>query len=171
MALSTWLDIHAQDAQGRKATLTFRIKAAALGATTLPTAAKIEAVIDAIFGADVISDAIVTGYDVRVNQDSVPGAPGGAGGSSISTAARVRNEPPDNWLFAVPGIAENNVVFDPTNRNSISTVGAIWTAIRDALTDAEITIKNPETGVDLADTSVATTATLYDGKRSPMRAG
>lgn len=174
MALNTYLDIEVRDGQRQKATLTFRIKPLALAAAqTLPAAAKIEAVIDSIFAAgSTPGDAVCTGYSVRVTEDS-PGSSGGAGVSSISSAAKVRNSLdaiPGNWLFSIPGLNKAAVSFDPTNPNSISTVGAMWDAIRTALTDAAIAVSDPA-GAYVAVTSdeLAQSATGFDGRRSPPR--
>jgi hypothetical protein len=174
MALKTWLDIFTQDGQKQKATLSFRIKPVALAAAQdLPTAAKIDAVINAIFAAgSVPGDAEVTGYAVRVEEDA-PTATGGGGVSSISSTAKVRNDIdgiPGNWLFSIPGLNKGAVSFDPTNPNSISTVGAMWDAIRTALTDAAIAVSDPEGAyAAAASDTIAQSATGFDGRRSPPR--
>lgn len=170
MAVHTLLDIYSHDAQGRDAVLSFRIKPAAFGATTLPTAAKIEAVIDALFGSTVFSTNIVDGYAVRVVEDA-PGAVGGNGAVAVSSALRVRSEiATNNWLFSIPGLNEAYVVFDPTNPNSVSVSSSNWDALRAALVDAAIAVSAPEGTYAAVITSLlAQTATTYDGKRSPMR--
>jgi hypothetical protein len=174
MALNTYLDIHVRDGQKQLSTLTFRIKPLALAAAqTLPAAAKIDAVIDAIFTvADTPSDAQCIGYSVRVTEDT-PASTGGNGASAISSAAKVRNSLdaiPGNWLFSIPGLNKAAVSFDPTNPNSISTVGAMWDAIRDALTDAAIAVSDPVGSyVAVPSDEIAQSATGFDGRRSPPR--
>jgi len=161
LALNTYLDIFVEDGQKQKATLSFRIKPLALAAAqTLPAAAKIEAVIDAIFASTgTPGDAKCEGYAVRVFEDA-PGSSGGAGVSSISSAAKVRNSLdaiPGNWLFSIPGLNKAAVSFDPTNPNSISTVGAMWDAIRTALSDAAIKLGQDTTlsGIGATDAAAA----------------
>lgn len=168
--LSTWLDIVTEDAQGYQNTLSYRIKDAALGATTLPTSAKIEAVINAIFGDTKFSSNIVKEFSVRVRQDQSPAA-GGTGGSATSTSLRVRNNiDGPNWLFTIPALIKDNVVYDPTNPNSASTSGALWTALRGALVDADIAVSAPsDVYVAEVEADLAQAATVYDGKRSPLR--
>jgi len=174
LALNTYLDIMVRDGQRQKATLTFRIKPLALAAAqTLPTAAKIEAVIDAIFASTgTPGDSVCDGYSVRVTEDA-PGSTGGTGVSSISSAAKVRNSLdaiPGNWLFSIPGLNKAAVSFDPTNPNSISTVGAMWDAIRTALSDAAIAVSDPAGAyVAVASDEIAQSATGFDGRRSPPR--
>lgn len=176
MALNTYLDIYTEDGQKQKATLSFRIKPLALAAAqTLPAAAKIDAVIDAIFTAsDSPGDAIVTGYAIRVFEDA-PASLGGNGTSGISSTAKVRNSlgtigVAGNWLFSIPGLDKAAVDFDPTNPNSISTVGAMWDAIRAALTDAAIGTSSPlGTYAAVSADEIAQSATGFDGRRSPPR--
>jgi len=171
MAVTTWLDITTEDFQGYQATLPFRIVPAAFGATTLPTAAKIEAVINALYGDTKFSDQRVIKYAVRVEQD-VPGATGGAGNVTTSEALRMRSGDGDSLpaLWRVPGLMKANVTFDPQNPNGVATVGALWTALRDALTDAEIAVSAPE-GAYAAYTEeqIAVTANAFDGRRAPLR--
>lgn len=174
LALNTYLDIFTEDGQKQKATLTYRIKPLALAsAQTLPAAAKIEAVIAALFApADLISDAHVVGYAVRVHEDA-PGETGGDGISSISSTVRTRNALdaiPGDFLVTVPGLNKAAVSFDPVNPNSISTVGTMWDTYRTAVTDAAIAISD-FVGSYLALTSdeVAQVATAFDGRRSPPR--
>ena len=169
MAVATYLDIMTQDAQKEKATLTFRINPATFGATTLPTAAKIEAVINAVFGNTKFSTNIVTAYAVRVEEEA-PVALGGTGGSPSSQAMRVRNEiGTKNWMFSVPGLVKSNVTWDPVNPNSISTSDALFTALRAALVDAAIAFGDPANYAATPTDEAAQTATGYDGRRTPPR--
>lgn len=174
MALNTYLDINYRDGQNQKRTLTFRIKPLALAAAqTLPAAAKIEAVITAIFSTgSTPSDSFVDSYSVRVTED-VPGETGGGGQSAVSSAARVRNDQDDiagGWLWSVGGLNKAAVTFDETARNSIVTTGAMWDAIRDALTDAAIAVARPE-GAYAAQTTddIAQSASGFDGRRAAPR--
>ncbi len=174
MALSTFLDIFYRDGQGRDRTLTFRIKPLALAAAqTLPAAAKIEAVIDAIFTvADSVSNGLVTAYAIRVHEDT-PGTTGGNGTSPTSEAARVRNDLngiPGNWLWTVGCLNKNAVSFDPTNPNSISTSDSQWDAIRAALADAAIAVSDPQGAYAATDEGdIAMVASVFDGRSSPAR--
>lgn len=171
MAVITWLDITTEDFQGYQATSTFRIKPAALGATTLPTAAKIEAVIDATFGVGKLSDQRVLHYQVRV-EETAPGAGGGDGNSPTSEAVRVRNGDSDSIdsLWRIPGLLKASVDYSADNPNSLSTVGALWDAFRAALVDAAIAVSAP-TGAYAAYTTVqvAKSANVFDGRRAPLR--
>jgi hypothetical protein len=174
LALDTFLDIFVEDGQKQKATLTYRIKPLALaGSQTLPAAAKIEAVISSIFdSAGTPGDSIVLGYAVRVHENA-PGAAGGFGQSSVSSSAKVRNSLdsiPGNWLFSIPGLNKAAVSFDPTNPNSISTVGGMWDAVRTALTDAAIAVSDPAGSyAAVSSDEIAMSATGFDGRRSPPR--
>lgn len=173
MAVETWLDIISTDKQGYQDTLTFRVKDLAFAAAqTLPTAAKIEAVIDAIYGPDKPSTNIVTSYQIRV-QETVSSAVGGSGSSPTSEAARVRNSLtaiPGNWLFRIPGLDKSAVSFDPSNPNSISTSGAPWAAIRTALADAAIAVSDPAGAyVAVPSTEIAEAVSAVDGRRAPLR--
>lgn len=174
MAVITWLDINVQDAQKRKATLSFRIKPIAFATgQALPSAAKIDAVIDSIFNtADSPSDAKVLSYAVRV-EETAPLSTGGAGGAALSFTARVRNSVdaiPGNWLFHIPGLLKSRVSWSPTDPNSIGTTGVDWDAIRDALTDADIAVSDPEGAYTAVPADeIAEFATGVDGRRSPMR--
>jgi len=174
MALTTWLDVHVQDGQKQKATLSLRIAPLALAAAqTLPTATEINAVIDSLFSdADTPSDAHVVAYAVRVEQDA-PESSGGNGVSSISSTIRTRNNIdgiPGNFLVTIPGLNKHAVSFDPVNPNSISTIGAMWDAYRTAVTAAHIALSDP-TGSYVAITSdeVAQVATAFDGRRAAPR--
>lgn len=174
MALNTYLDITTEDAQGYQNNLRFRVKPLALAAAqTLPAAAKIEAVIDSIFGnGSVPSLQKVLSYAIVVLEDA-PGSTGGNGSSPTSEAAQVRNDIdgiPGNWMFRIPGLNKAAVTFNPVNPNSISTSGAMWDAIRDALTDAAIAVSDPEGAYSAASSDdIAQVAQAVDGRRAPMR--
>lgn len=170
MAVLTFLDIHTTDAAGRDATLTYRIKPAAFGATNLPASAVINAVINSHFGDAKLSTNIVKSYAIRVVEDA-PTAVGGSGTAPSSQAARLRSEISDgNWLTSVPGLNQGAVVFDPTNPNSISVSGTIWDTIRAALVDSDIAVSDPVGAYSAAaETDIAQVATLFDGKRAPAR--
>lgn len=163
-----------RDGQRQKATYTVRIAPLAFAAAqTLPTATEINALVDSLFGdGSVPSDAIVTGYQVRVEQ-TVPESEGGFGEASISSAIRTRNALdaiPGNFLITVPGLNKAAVSFDPVNPNSISTVGSMWDAYRTAATAAHIAISDPAGAyVALTSDEVAEVATAFDGRRSPPR--
>ncbi len=173
MTVTTILGIVTKDAQGYQDTLEFTVKPIAFAAAqALPTAAKIEAVINAIYGADVLSGSIVLKYFIRVEEDD-PGAVGGEGDSPTSEALRIRNEIGSiggDWLFRVPGLMKSNVTFDPTNPNSVSTSGAIMDAVRAALTDAAIAVSNPKGSyAAVPSIDLVQAATAVDGRRAPMR--
>lgn len=174
MAVKTFLDINVRDAQGYQATLRFRIAPLAFAAAqTLPTATEIAAVIDAIFGSGVVpSNAEVLAYSVVVEQTSA--ALGGEGDSPISESLRVRSNISGltiPFMFAIPGLAKSNVVYDPTNPNAVSTSSGMWDTIRTALTAPHIAIAPPDPDTYTAVTSdeLAQVATVYDGRRAPMR--
>jgi len=174
LAVTTWLDITTEDAQGYQDTLSFRVKPIAFAtAQTLPAAAKIDAVIDALFGnTGVPSSQTVLKYAIRVEEDA-PASNGGNGEAATSTAIRTRNELsgiPGNWMFRIPGLNKAAVTFDPTNPNSISTTGSMWDAIRAALADAAIAIADPAGAyVATPEDEIAQVATAVDGRRAPMR--
>jgi hypothetical protein len=174
MAVITWLDVLLEDGQKQKATFTLRIAPLAFAAAqTLPTPTEINAVIDSLFGtADLPSDAHVTGYQVRVEQNA-PESTGGDGISSISSTIRTRNALgaiPGNFLVTIPGLNKAAVSFDPVNPNSISTVGTMWDAYRTAATAAHIAISDPVGAyVALSADEVAEVATAFDGRRAAPR--
>lgn len=175
MTVKTWLDLYLEDGQKQKRTLSLRVKDIAFAAAqTLPAAAKIEAVIDALFAPeDTPSNAKCTGYAIRVEQD-VPGTSGGDGTSAITTAVRTRNEITDltgNWLMTIGGMNKSAVAFDSTNRNSISTVGAMWDAARAALADAAIAVGDPDDTVYAAapEDELFGSASGFDGRRAAPR--
>ncbi|SRR6266404_1070609 len=174
MAVITTLNIVSRDAQGHFDTLEFVVKPIAFAAAqTLPAAAKIQAVIDAIYSDESTpSSNVVVSYYIKVEQ-TVPESNGGDGASPTSQAVRVRNSLdaiPGNWLFRIPGLNEAAVSFDPTNPNSISTVGAMWDAIRAALADAAIAVSDPAGAYTaVAEDELAQVASVFDGRRAPMR--
>lgn len=175
MAVKTWLDLYLEDGQKQKRTLSLRVKDIAFaGAQTLPAAAKIDAVIDAIFAAeDTPSNAKCTGYAIRVEQ-TVPASGGGDGTSAITSAIRTRNDVtgvPGNWLMTIGAMNKSAVAFDTNNRNAISTVGAMWDAIRAALADAAIAVGDPDATsyVATAEADLFGSASGFDGRRSPPR--
>jgi hypothetical protein len=174
MAVETFLEIVSEDAQGYQDTLSFRIAPLAFAAAqTVPTAAEIDAVIDAIFGTTgVPSTQRVVSYSVRIQQDA-PASTGGNGEAPTSEAIRVRNELtgiPGNWLFRIPGLNKAAVLFDPTNPNSISTTGAMWDAVRAALAAAHIAVADPTGGYSATpEDEIAQVATVFDGRRAPLR--
>ena len=172
MAVSTWLDITTQDAQEYETTVSYRIKPAALGATTLPSAAKINAVLTAFYGDDKVSDQIVVHYAVRVQEDA-PAVTGGSGNVDASQVMRLRSGGDGDsaeQLDRIPGLLKANVSFDPQNPNGISTTGALFDAIRAALVDADIAFA-PDEGTYTAYTEdqIARLANAFDGKRAPKR--
>jgi hypothetical protein len=172
MAVSTWLEIETEDAQGYEETLKFRIAPAAFAVDTdLPTAAKINAVIDSIFGDAKISTNTVKSYSVRVMEDTPTGHTGGSGIVGTSQAARVSNalNSADAFKFRIPGLNKSNVVFANDNPNSVVTVGGLWDAVRAALVDAAIAVRSPETGNALAEDEIASAAVAFDGRRAPMK--
>jgi len=171
--LKTFLDIHTQDAQGRKRDLTFEIKPSAYGSTTIPVAAKVDAVIAAIFGPDNLTPSlqIVTGYAIRI-EELDPAEIGGPGSSASSDAFRVRNVAGEDtaFMFAIPGADKSAVLFDPTNPNSVIMTTGLWSAIRLALVDAAIAISSPEGSyVAISSGQIAESATFFDGRVSPPR--
>lgn len=176
MAVKTWLNIVSRDAQGYQDTLTFRVKDIAFAAAqTLPAPAKIQAVIDAIYGSTgQPSTNEVMSYNIMVEQ-TVSESGGGVGSSPTSEAARVRNDletiPGPPWLFRIPGLNKAAVAFDTSNPNSIVVVGASWTAIRAALTDAAIAVGDPldDTYEATGSADLAQAASAVDGRRAPLR--
>jgi hypothetical protein len=174
LTVKTFLDINVRDAQGYQATLRFRIAPLAFAAAqTVPTATEINAVINSLFGSGVVpSNASVLGYSVVINQDDA--ALGGEGDSPISESLRVRSNIGGlviPFMFAIPGLAKSNVVYDPTNPNAVSTASGMWDTIRTALTAAHIAIApiEPDTYDAVASDDLAQVATVYDGRRAPMR--
>jgi hypothetical protein len=175
MTVKTWLDIHLEDGQKQKRTLSLRVKDIAFAtAQTLPAAAKIEAVIDALFAAeDTPSNAKCVGYAIRVEQD-VPGTSGGDGTSAITSAIRTRNDLggiPGNWLMTIPAMNKSAVSFNPIARNQISTTGAMWDAVRAALADAAIAVGDPEATAYVAteEDTLFEVASGFDGRRAAPR--
>ncbi len=171
--LETFLDIHTKDAQNRKRDLTFEIKPSAYGATTIPVAAKIDAVIASIFGPDNLTPSlsIVTGYAIRI-EELDPAEIGGPGSSASSDAFRVRNVVGEDteFLFSIPGADKSAVLFDPTNPNSVVMTTGLWSAVRAALVDAAIAISSPEDSyVAISSGQIAQSSTFYDGRVSPPR--
>lgn len=175
MAVKTWLDIHVEDGQLQKATLSLRVKDIAFAAAqSLPVAAKIDAVIDSIFAeADTPSNARVTGYAIRVEEDA-PGSTGGGGESAISSTAKTRSALtaiPGNWLLSIPGLNKFAVTWGTVDRNGIVTVGGIWTAIRAAMSDAAIAVGDPQPELYAATPSAQLfqEASGFDGRRAAPR--
>lgn len=171
MAAKTWLDITTEDAQGYQATLTFRIKPAAFGATTLPTEAKIEAVIDALYGDDKLSDQQIVKYAVRVEEDVVGGL-GGGGAVGTSQALRIRSGDSDSAdaLWRIPGFLKDSLVKSPDNPNSYSTADALVDALRTALVDAAIAVAPPaDPYTAYTSDQIAKSANTFDGRRAPLR--
>src|SRR5258706_11323444 len=174
MAVVTTLNIVSEDAQGYQDTLQFVVKPIAFAtAPALPVAAKIEAVINSIYSlSDTPSASRVINYYIKV-EETAPGATGGNGEPPTSERARVRNAldaVPGNWLFSIPGLNKAAVSFDPTNPNSISTSGAMWDAIRTALTDAAIAVSDPAGAYEAATSDeIAQVASAFDGRRAPLR--
>lgn len=170
MALTTWLWIETEDAQGYQDTLKLRIKPAALGSTTLPTAAKIDAVIASVYGNTVLSTNIVKSYSVVVTQDT-PTDDGGTGGSPTSEALRTRSEVSTNdFIIKIPGLNKANVSFDSSNPNAVVVTGTMFQDVRDALTDSEIAVSAPEGAyAAVADSLLLQTAVVYDGRRAPLK--
>lgn len=170
VALKTYLDIAVQDGQRRDKTLSFRIKPATFGSTTLPSKAKIEAVINTIFGSGLPSNAAVKTYGVRLVEDDVTTAPGGSGGSPVASTARSRSGASE-YIEEIPGIDESNVSFDSSNKNAISTTTTAWRAAATALADTEIAIGDPAptTYAATAVTDIFRSASYFLGKRVPAR--
>lgn len=180
MAVNTVVHIYTKDAQGIQGyteRVTFGITPAAFGATTLPTAAHIEALISAIFGAGVgfISTQIITAYSVEVIEEAPTGtALGGDGSVATAIAAKSRNDigaaaDLDGWELRIPGLNKANMVYDPTNSNSIITVADPWATARTAA--AVLGYRDP-TGVISGATPTANifqSAIVFNGKRSPKR--
>jgi hypothetical protein len=170
MATKTWLVFVTADAQGYEEFVKIRILPSAFG-TGVPTTAKIEALGDAIFGTDKVSDQIISRYYVMVENDA-PGSTGGNGDVATATAVRTRSEIDSaDFPFSLPGLNKANVSFDPTNPNSISTTGALWDAIRAALVDAAIAWQAPDS-IGTAPVSSANTmqvANAFQGRRAPKR--
>ncbi len=171
--LKTEFRIRTEDAQGYQETLTFRIKDATYGATTLPTDAHMLTVINDIFGADLPSTSKVIGYEAAVVTELTGGdVIGGDGGSPTSERLRFRNDVGGaNWIFGVPGLNKAAVTFDPSNPNAISTSDININSIRTALNAADLQPGDPK-----ADAYTATSTTVMmqsgivvDGRRSPKR--
>ncbi len=173
MAVVTTLNIVSEDHQGYQDTLQFRIAPLAFAAAqTLPTATEIAAVINAIYSdEDTPSSNRVVNYYVKV-EETVPDL-GGDGASATSSGVRVRNDIegiPGNYMFRIPGMNKAALTFDPTNPNAVSTVGAMWDAIRAALAAAHIAISDPAGAyAATAEANIAEVATAVDGRRAPMR--
>lgn len=170
MTLKTYLKIQLRDGQKRDKTLSFRIKPAAFGSTTLPSEAKIEAVINALFGSGLPSNAAVKAYGIELVEDDVTTAPGGSGGSSLANTARSRNGNSE-YIEEIPGIDESNVAFDASNKNAIVTTTTAWRAAATALADSEIAIGDPAptSYAATAATDIFRSATFFLGKRVPAR--
>lgn len=168
MAIQTWIRINVRDAQGRTGQVPIRVAPAAFGATTLPTALQVEAIIVGLFGDAEISNSIVTDYEVAVIQDTPTGtAVGGDGSTSLPVAVRTRNDASEQFLLSIPGAELDELIFDPSNPNVIATTGANWGALRSALSD--VGFRSPNTGALVAEDEIMLTASLYNGTRSPMR--
>lgn len=172
MTIRTYLRIRSHDAQGRKSELIFRINPVGFGTgVDLPSEAKIKDVVNALYGSSAKpSNSIVDGWDVIVEQNDPTGAAGGTGGSASSTVARTRSGDSE-YIERVPGLNQAAVSFDSSNRNSIVTSTAMWNTAKAALADAEIAIADPEATsyTATAETDIFRSATLFDGKRSPIR--
>lgn len=168
MAIQTWIRIHVRDAQGRTGVVPIRVTDAAFGATTLPTAVQVEAIIVGLFGDAEPSNSIVTDYEVAVVQDAPSGAAlGGDGSTSLPIAIRTRNSASEQFLLTIPGAELDELVFDPSNPNVISTSGTNWGALRSALSD--VGFRSPESGSLVAEDEIMLTASLFNGTRAPMR--
>lgn len=176
MTVKTWLDLHTEDGQKQKSTISLRVKDIAFAAAqTLPAPAKIDAIIDALFSSDnsTPSNARCVGYAIRVEQDT-PTSEAGNGTSAISSAIKTRNgldEIPGNWLLSIPGLNKDAVSFDPVNPNSISVVGTMWDNVRAALADAAIAVGDPDAGsyVATAEDELIQVASAFDGRRAAPR--
>ncbi len=173
MALKTYLDIHTRDAQGYTNTLSMRVINAAFGATTLPTAAKIVAVVESIFGEDKVSDQIVDGWSIRVHQDDSSTAPGGNGDSATAIAARTRSGieegPLVEKLLSIPGLAKANVLYNPSDENEIVMTTALWAGVRAALVDAGIGFQADDDVHVFTSAEIAEVGTAFNGRRGPKR--
>ena len=135
----TFLVIDTADAQGYHEEVKIRIPDGSFDGTVLPTAGKVSDIIAALFGTTKLSDQIVYGYRIEVHNDPDDGITGGTGNVATAMYGRFRQEIAVlDWPFALPGLNKANVVFDPTNPNSFSTSGALFTAARAALTAAGI---------------------------------
>lgn len=176
MTVKTWLDLHTEDGQGQKATVSLRVKDIAFAAAqTLPAAAKIDAIIDALFSSDnsTPSNAKCMSYAIRVEQDT-PTGEGGNGTSAISSAIKTRNAIeaiPGNWLLSLPGLNKDAVTFGTVDRNSIVVIGGMWDAVRAALADAAIAVGDPQSTSysATAEDELFQEASAFDGRRSAPR--
>jgi hypothetical protein len=176
MTVKTWLDLHTEDGQGQKATISLRIKDIAFAAAqTLPAPAKIDAIIAALFSVDAStpSNAKCLSYAVRVEEDT-PTSEGGNGTSAISSAIKTRNDIegiPGNWLLSIPGMNKDAVVFGTVDRNSIVVTGSMWAAVRTALADAAIAVGDPNATAYVAtpSTDLIQEASAFDGRRAAPR--
>lgn len=171
MGLPTFLEIVVEDFQGYEATLPFRIVDADYGATALPTQAHVLAIISAVFGDGKFSDSIVKYIQFVIKDVSFAGG-GGLGNTPTSEALRYRNSvnTSHEYLTRVPGVSKANLLFDPQNPNGVSTSGALWTALRSALTAADIAVADPEGAYSATPSGeIAEVANVFDGRRAPLR--
>lgn len=176
MTVKTWLDLHTEDGQGQKATISLRVKDIAFAAAqSLPVPAKIDAVIAALFSSDssTPSNARCISYAIRVEEDT-PTSEGGNGTSAISSAIKTRNDitgVPGNWLLSIPGLNKDAVTFGVVDRNSIVVTSTMWANLRTALADSAIAVGDPEADSYVAtpSTSLIQEASAFDGRRAAPR--
>lgn len=181
MAVVTFVHIYSRDQQGYTERVTVEVTPAAFGATTLPTAAHIEALIDAIFGttggADGVSTNIVYAYSVEVVQDA-PATVGSRDGlvatsialkgrSGIGVAGRTGRFGQEGVELRLPGFDKGSVTYNPQDRNQANMAAVIFDPIRSAL--ETLGYRDPLTGYVFGLVEILETGVVFNGKRQPMR--
>ncbi|HET7640947.1 MAG TPA: hypothetical protein VFK47_19720 [Ktedonobacteraceae bacterium] len=174
MAVRTIVHVYTKDAQGYTEDNHFDVEPAAFGATTLPTAAHIEAYINSVYGTtDLLSTSIVTGYSVEVLQDNPTASAGGNGAVATSIALKTRQEigvdvsDPDGWEIRLPGADKATYSFDPTNANSVVVSSPLWDTVRTALLALKAITRGDLTPTDKS--AYIQTAVVFNGRRGAKR--
>jgi hypothetical protein len=169
------------DAQHRSFTFEFfATPPASWGAgVNLPTLAHIQAVYNAICdpAMTAFSTARLRKYGVQVFDTDLTGFNVGQGSIAVPNYLQFRSgvdsfgEPdPFGDLQGIenkiPCTNQDVLVFTSNNRNAVSTIGSLWTALRTALVNIGFT---DVAGNTYTAGLIAQDATFFDGKRAPFR--
>lgn len=182
MAISTVVYLYTRDAQNRLERVPIWVAPAAFGATTLPTAAHIQAVVDGAFGdpagpTDGPSTSLCYAYGVEVIEDSPTNSGSRDGLVATPIALKTRNGIGvagrdgkfgfEGLELRIPGYDLGFAAINPQDRNMVSMTDTRWAALRAAL--VAIGYRDPNNGHVFSSGETLETGLIFNGKRSPAQ--
>lgn len=176
--VAAYVDFHCVDGRGNTGTMTIRLGAS--GAITFADASdltvainkvEVEALRDAVFGADKLANVDCVAYSIRfVSADTAPIV---ANSSPISSYWKVvvpqGTEGADTFTFKIPGARLSGALYQTGSGTLANLSAEEWVAVKAILEATPFDITNPDKDIAPVTQDVITGAQMLDARRTPPR--